>query len=90
MYATAWFAELLRFFLDSTNLSLLLAQLQNVVLFVCGLPGRLEQSEAIDEICFILTLVVLVGGRPVGHQHVAQALLWLVIRHVTELLRRST
>ena len=49
MYATAWFAELLRFFLDSTNLSLLLAQLQNVVLFVCGLPGRLEQSEAIDE-----------------------------------------
>ena len=89
LYAATWFAELLWFFFDSANFSVLFAKLQNVVLLVCGLPGRLEQSEAIDEIWLILTLVVFVDGRPVGHQHVAQALFRLVIRHVTELLGRS-
>ena len=50
MCAATWFAELLWFFFDSANFSVLFAKLQNVVLLVCGLPGRLEQSEAIDEI----------------------------------------
>ena len=50
MYAATWFAELFLFFFDAASFSVLFAKLQNVVLLVRRLPGRLEQSEAIDEI----------------------------------------
>ena len=50
VYTATRFAELrLLLFFDSTRFSVLFAKLQNVVLFVCGLPVGLVQRETIDE-----------------------------------------